>query len=82
MPTHDRFGLDNRDQVENSRPMTIKPDEQRAVYPTQRRSARRSLLQDTELMPQDQDIGFQRCSRLAQHTDQQEVDCNHATIML
>jgi hypothetical protein len=64
--------------------MTIKPDEQHAVYPTQRRSARRSLLQDIELMPQDQDLGFQPCSRLeevAQHTDQQEADCNHATIM-
>src|SRR5262249_53488848 len=36
--------------------------------------------QDIELMPQDQDFGFQPPSRLeavAQHTDEQEANCEH-----
>jgi hypothetical protein len=35
-------------------------------------------------MPQHEDFGFQLRSRLeavAQHTDQQEADCNHTAIM-
>jgi hypothetical protein len=35
-------------------------------------------------MPQDQDFGFQLPSRLeavAQHTDEEEGNCNHAAIM-
>jgi hypothetical protein len=43
-----------------------------------------ALLQDTELMPQNQNFGFQPPSRLeavAQHTDEQEADCNHSAIM-
>jgi hypothetical protein len=43
-----------------------------------------SLLQDIELMPQHQDLGFQLLSRLepvAQHADEQEADSNHAAIM-
>jgi hypothetical protein len=56
-----------------------------AVDPTQMQSkARRTPLQDVELMPQYQDFGFQPRSRLeavAQHTDQQKADCNHSAIM-
>jgi hypothetical protein len=47
-------------------------------------SAWRTLLEDIELMPQDQDFGFQPPSRLeavAQHTDEQEAHCDHAAIM-
>jgi hypothetical protein len=43
-----------------------------------------SLLQDIELMPQHQDLGFQLLSRLeavTQHADKQDADCNHAAIM-
>jgi hypothetical protein len=43
-----------------------------------------SLVQDTELMPQNHDLGFQLLSRLeavAQHADEQEADCDHAAIM-
>jgi hypothetical protein len=41
-------------------------------------------LQDIELMPQGQDLGFQLRSRLeaiAQHAEEQDADCNHAAIM-
>jgi hypothetical protein len=44
-----------------------------------------ALLQDIELMPQYQDFGFQpplRLAAVAQHTDEKEGNCNHATIML
>jgi hypothetical protein len=44
----------------------------------------RALLEDIELMPQYQDFGFQPPSRLdavAQHTDEEEGNCNHAAIM-
>jgi hypothetical protein len=45
----------------------------------------RALLQDIELMPQYQDFGFQpppRLEAVAQHADEKESNCNHATIML
>jgi hypothetical protein len=64
---------------------TIEPDEQGAVDPTQMQpTARRALLQNVELMSQYQDFGFQPRSGLeevAQHTDEQEADCNHPTIL-
>jgi hypothetical protein len=43
-----------------------------------------ALLQDVELMPQYQDFGLQSPSRLeaiAQHANEKEANCNHATIM-
>jgi hypothetical protein len=70
---------------QNARVATIEPDEQGAVDPTQMQStARRAPLQDVELMPQYQDFGFQprpRLEEVAQHTDQQEADRNHPTIL-
>jgi hypothetical protein len=47
-------------------------------------STSRALLQDIELMPQNQDFGFQPPSRLeavAQHTDHKNGNCNHSEIM-
>ena len=41
-------------------------------------------MEDIELMPQDQDFGFQPRSRLeavAQHADEKEANCNHSAIM-
>jgi hypothetical protein len=84
MPTHDGLGSDDGDGVKDVRAATMEPDEQSTVSPTQMRSAWRSLLQDIELMPQHQVLGFQLLSRLepvAQHADKQEADCNHAAIM-
>ena len=55
-----------------------------AVLVARREERLRALLQDIELMPQDQDLGFQLLARLepvAQHADEQEADCNHAAIM-
>ena len=48
------------------------------------RSPRRALLQDIELMPEHQDLGFQLLSRfeaVAQHADEKKTDCNHSAIM-
>jgi len=61
------------------------PNEQGAVGPTQMQSAWCALLQDIELMPQYQDFGFPpppRLEAVAQHADEKEGNCNHATIML
>jgi hypothetical protein len=51
-----------------------KPSEQHTVDPTQMRStAWRTLPKNVELMSQYQDF-----EAVAQYTDQQEADCNHA----
>jgi len=64
MPAHDSLGPDDAQGIKNARVATIEPDEQGAVDPTQMQStARRTLLQDVELMPQYQDFGFQRINR-------------------
>src|SRR5262245_31616982 len=65
MPAHHSLGPDDAESIKNARVATIEPDEQSAVDATQMQSpARRSLLQDVELMPQYQDFGFQPQSRL------------------
>jgi hypothetical protein len=77
MPTHNSLGPDDGYGVNNAR--TAEPNEQGAVGPTQMQSAWCALLQDSELMPQYQDFGFQPPTRLeavAQHADE------NATIML
>jgi hypothetical protein len=59
---------------------SIKPDEQSAVGPPQKRSAWRALLENIELMPQGQNFGFQLPSRLeavAQRPDEEEDNCDH-----
>ena len=71
-------------EIATNRAATIEPDEQSAIDPTQMRSTRRAPLQNIELMPQHQNLGFQLLSRLevvAQHADEKEADCNHAAIM-
>ena len=80
MPTHNSLGPDDGYGVKNARAATIEPDEQSAVSPTQMQSTWRALLEDIELMPQDQDFGFQPPSRLeavAQHADEEEANCDH-----
>ena len=84
MPAYDGLGPDDGYGVKDARAATIEPDEQSAVGPTQMQSAWRALLEDVELMPQDQDFGFQLASRLeavAQHANEQEANCKHAAIM-
>ena len=85
MPTHNSLGPDDGYGVKNARTATIEPNEQGAVGPAQMQSAWCALLQDIELMPQYQDFGFQPPPRLeaaAQHADEKEGNCSHATIML
>jgi len=80
MPTHHSLGPDDGCGIKNARAATIEPDEQGAVGPTQMQSAWRALLEDIELMPKDQDFGFQPRSGLeavAQHTDEEEGNCDH-----
>ena len=85
MPAHDSLGPEDAQGIQNARVATIEPDEQGAVDPTQMQStARRTPLQDVELMPKYQDFGFQPQSRLeevAQHAGKQEAGRNHSAIM-
>ena len=85
MPAHDSLRPDDSYSRKDARTVTIEPDEQGAVDPSQMKSTtRRALLQDIELVPQDQDFGFQLLLRLeviAQHADEQKADCNHSAIM-
>ncbi len=80
MPTDDRVGPDDGYGVKDARVATIEPDEYDPVGPTQTHWMWHALLQDAELMPQYQNLGFQSSSRLeaiAQHADEKEADCNH-----
>ena len=85
MPTQDRFGPDDGYGIKDVRATAIKPNEQRAVDPTQMQStAWRTLPKNVELMSQYQDFGLQPPSRLeavAQHADKKEANCNHSAIM-
>jgi hypothetical protein len=70
--------------VKDARAAAVEPNEHGTVGPTQMQSTSRALLQDIELMPQNQDFGFQPSSRLeavAQHTDDKNGNCNHSEIM-
>ena len=58
MPTHNSLGPDDGNGVKYARTATIEPNEQSAVGSTQMQSAWHAL-EDIELMPQDQDFGFQ-----------------------
>ena len=83
MPTHDGLGPDDGNGVEDARAATIEPNEQGTVGLTQMQPTGLALLQDIELMPQNQNFGFQPPSRLeavAQQADEQ-ADCNHSAIM-
>ena len=83
MPTHNRLGSDNGYGIKNARPATIEPDEQSAIDPTEMRSTWRAV-QNIELMPQRQNLGFQLLSRLeavAQQAEEQEPQRNHAAMM-
>jgi hypothetical protein len=85
MLTHNSLGLDDGYGVRNARTATKEPNEQGAVGLTQMQSAWCALLQDIDLMRQYQDFGFQpppRLEAVAQHPDEKEGNCNHATIML
>jgi hypothetical protein len=84
MPTHNSLGPDDGNGVKYARTATIEPNEQSTVGPTQMQSMRRALPQDIELMPQNQNFGFELASRfeaVAQHANEKEANCNHAAIM-
>jgi hypothetical protein len=63
---------------------TVEPNEQATVGPTQMHSTWCALLQNIELVPQNQNFGFELASRfeaVAQHVNEKETSCNHAAIM-
>jgi hypothetical protein len=84
MPSHNGLGPDDGYGIEDARAATIEPDEQSTIDPPQMWSAWCLSLQDIELMTQYDELRFQLLSwpeAVAQHTDEQEADCNHLAIM-
>jgi hypothetical protein len=75
---------ENLNGVKDARAATIEPNEQGTVGLTQMQPTGLALLQDIQLMPQNQDFGFQPPSRLeavAQQAEDKNTDCNHSAIM-
>src|SRR4029077_14384418 len=83
MPAQDGIGPDDGYSVKDARTATREPDEQSTIDPTQMRSTSRAV-QNIELMPQRQNLGFQLLSWLeavAQQADEQEPQRNHTQMM-
>ena len=81
MPAQDGLWPDDGYGVKDEGTATIEPDEQSTIDPPQMRSSWRALLQNIELMPQRQNLGFQLPSRLeavVQQAEEQEPQRNHA----
>jgi hypothetical protein len=81
MPAQNGLRPDDGYGVKDARIATIEPDEQSAVDPKQMRSTSRALLQNIELMPERQNLGFQLLSWLeavARQAEEQEPQRNRA----
>jgi len=77
----DGLWVDDGYGIKDGRTATIEPDEQSTIDPPQMRSTWRAPLQNIELMPQRQNLGFQLPSRLeavVQQAEEQEPQRNHA----
>ena len=85
MPAHHRLGPDDGYGIKDVRTATVEPYEQSPVGPTQTQlTTRYALLQNVQLMPQDENFGFQplwRLETIPQHAEKQEADCNHSVMM-
>src|SRR4029077_8356931 len=63
VPTDHGVRLRNRQRLENTRHQTIQPNKDQAIHGTEGQSVRQMPALDVELMPKDQDLGFQRGPR-------------------
>jgi hypothetical protein len=64
MPTDDRLGLYNGDDVQHRRKQAVEPDEDHSIGDRQSRLRGRPSTQHVQLMPQQDDLGFQSNLRL------------------
>jgi hypothetical protein len=72
------------ERVKDAREAAIKPDQQRAIGPSHVQPTWRTPVKYVQLMPQQQDLGFQPPSRfeaVAQSADEKEGSCDHPAIM-
>jgi len=85
MPAHHRLRPDNGYGIKDAWAAPVEPYKQSSVNPTQAQlTTRYALLQNVQLMPQDEDFGFQplwRLETVPQHAEKQEADCNHSVMM-
>jgi hypothetical protein len=64
MPSNNGFRLDNRDGVHDRRKQAIEPDKDQSVGDRQFRVRGNAPAQHVQLMPQQDNLGFQPCLRL------------------
>jgi len=85
VPTHNRFGLNDRYGSKDVRKAPIEPNEQSAIGPAQVQSMWLTLSKHVQLMPQDQNFSLKPPSRLeavAKHPPEKQGNCEHPTIMV
>ena len=64
MPPDDRLWLDNGDRVQHRGKQSLEPHEEQAIDYRQFGLRRNAPAQHVQLMPQQDDLGFQPCLRL------------------
>src|ERR1019366_5929237 len=72
VPANDLFWPDNRNCAKNEGEPVIKPNKQQTIGIIEVRSFRCSPAKHIDLLPQDQDFCFQRCSRLEERSQDAE----------
>ena len=85
MPPDDGLRLDNRHSVQHRRKQPIEPNEKQSIRQRQLRPRRYALAQHTQLVPQQNDLGFQlrlRLERRDQDVEEQDPETQSLRISL
>src|SRR5450631_2465340 len=72
VPANDGFWPDNRNRAKDGREPAIEPNKQKTIGIVEVRPFRRPSSEHIDLLPQDQDFCFQRCSRLEERSHDAE----------
>ena len=82
MPSDDGLRLDNRHSVQHRRKQAVEPDEEQSIRQRQLWARGYALAQHTQLVPQQNDLGFQshlRLERRDQHVEEQDQEPDHGS---
>src|SRR5450631_1008716 len=72
VPANDGFWPDNRNRAKDGREPAIEPNKQKTIGIVEVWPFRRPSSEHIDLLPQDQDFCFQRCSRLEERSQDAE----------
>ena len=72
VPVNDRLRPDNHHRAKDGGELVIKPNKQKTIGIVEVRSFRCPPAKHIDLLPQDQDFCFQRCSRLKERSQDAE----------